>query len=154
MKTVFCIDLHKRDFQKISLDILRKSHIFSHSFPISVTDIVIFLSISHTRQLRQSTHSPQTRYCAFLSGSRANPLAANTLFHFHIRQPPCYSAFLSGSCARIIAANISTHPNNSLELSFCPRITQPASTDTTDSKLRIRDAIVGSISFCPTICSV
>ena len=35
-----------------------------------------------------------------------------------------------------------------------PRITQPASTENTDSRLNSRDATVGSVFFCATICKV
>ena len=53
----------------------------------------------------------------------------------------------SGNCAKIIAPNISAHPESSFGESACPNITQPASIEKTDSKLKIRDATVGSASF-------
>ena len=62
--------------------------------------------------------------------------------------------FPEGSCARMIAANISTHPDNSRGESFWFRRIQPASTEMQDSRLKIREATVGFISFCPMICRV
>ena len=64
------------------------------------------------------------------------------------------SLFLSGNCAKIIATNIRTQPNNSFLLNVSCRIAHPANTDTTDSRLRIKDATVGFIPFWPTICKV
>ena len=61
---------------------------------------------------------------------------------------------LSGSCARITAANTRAHPKSSLGDKVSPRITQPASTENTDSRLNSRDATVGSVFFCATICKV
>ena len=60
----------------------------------------------------------------------------------------------SGNCANIIATNIKTHPINSLLESVSCKSTHPASTEITDSILKIRDATVGFIPSCPTICSV
>ena len=61
---------------------------------------------------------------------------------------------LSGSCARITDANTRAHPKSSLGDKVSPRITQPASTENTDSRLNSRDATVGSVFFCATICKV
>ena len=65
-----------------------------------------------------------------------------------------YSACFCGSCARMIAANMITHPRISFALNCCPRRTHPARTEMQDSKLRIRDATVGFMFFCPMICRV
>lgn len=51
------------------------------------------------------------------------------------------------TCARMIAPNISKQPAISLGVRACPRRIQPASTETTDSRLRIREAMVGSVPF-------
>ena len=65
-----------------------------------------------------------------------------------------YAFSFCGSWARIMAANMITQPVISLPLKCCPRITQPARTEIQDSRLRIRDATVGFIFFCPMICKV
>lgn len=65
-----------------------------------------------------------------------------------------YSACFCGSCARMIAANMITHPRISFALNCCPRRTHPARTEMQDSRLRIRDATVGFMFFCPMICRV
>mgnify|MGYP006977837809 CR=1 FL=1 len=54
----------------------------------------------------------------------------------------------------MIAANIRIQPTPSLTERRSPRITHPASTEMQDSRLRIREAIVGSMFFCPMICNV
>ena len=46
------------------------------------------------------------------------------------------------------------NPKSSLGDKVSPRITQPASTENTDSRLNSRDATVGSVFFCATICKV
>lgn len=64
------------------------------------------------------------------------------------------SLFFSGSCASMMAINMRTHPRISLDVRLSPRTTIPARTEITDSRLRIRDAIVGFMPFCPMIWSV
>ena len=59
-----------------------------------------------------------------------------------------------GICANTIATNISKHPNNSLVVNISCKKSQPARADTTDSKHKIKEATVGFMPFCPTICSV
>lgn len=61
------------------------------------------------------------------------------------------TAFRSGSWARITAENTSTHPTNSLTESLSPKMTHPASTANTDSRLINNDATVGSVFFCAMI---
>ena len=56
-----------------------------------------------------------------------------------------------GICAKMIATNIKTHPILSLTDNCSPRITHPASTEIQDSRLKIKDAMVGFIFFCPMI---
>ena len=65
-----------------------------------------------------------------------------------------YDGCFCGSCARMIAANMITHPRISFALNCCPRRTHPARTEMQDSRLRIRDATVGFMFFCPMICRV
>ena len=64
---------------------------------------------------------------------------------------PELTAFRSGSWARITAENTSTHPTNSLTESLSPKMTHPASTANTDSRLINNDATVGSVFFCAMI---
>lgn len=59
-----------------------------------------------------------------------------------------------GICAKITPAKINTQPKISRVLNACPKSTQPANTENTDSKLISNDAMVGLKSFCPTICKV
>lgn len=54
----------------------------------------------------------------------------------------------------MIAININTHPMISYVLSTSLRMTKPASTDITDSRLIIKDATVGCKSFWAIICNV
>ena len=56
-----------------------------------------------------------------------------------------YPCFFGLICASIMAPNISTHPRISLGLSVSPSNIYPASTETTDSRLSIREAMVGSV---------
>ena len=67
------------------------------------------------------------------------------------QQLKSYASLFSGNWARMMALNIRMHPAISRILSFWPNITQPPRTENTDSRLRIRDATVGSASFCATI---
>ena len=60
----------------------------------------------------------------------------------------------SGSCVIIIAANMITQPTASRAVGISLRMTMPASTANTDSRLISRDATVGRVYFCPTICRV
>ena len=53
-----------------------------------------------------------------------------------------------------IAANMSPQPTNSLVVIASCKISHAAIADTTDSKHKINDAIVGFMSFWATTCSV
>ena len=53
---------------------------------------------------------------------------------------PELTAFRSGSWAIITAENTSTHPTNSLTESLSPKMTHPASTANTDSRLINNDS--------------
>ena len=64
------------------------------------------------------------------------------------------SFLFPGSCARITAQKIRKQPAFSLPVKVCCNISQPASAEKTDSRLKIREAIVGLKSFCPKICKV
>ncbi len=107
-------------------------------------------TLSRFRQLapQHSLPIPAARSTALSPDSNEPPSRSACALQ---RSPTLYAFFRFGSCARIIAANISTHPDSSRALSFWPSSTHPASTDTTDSRLRISDATVGSVSFCPMI---
>lgn len=59
-----------------------------------------------------------------------------------------------GNCANIIAAKTKMHPAISLGDSISPKMIQPLSAANTDSILNIKDAIIGLIFFCATICKV
>ena len=50
-----------------------------------------------------------------------------------------------------MAMNMSTHPRISRLLNCSSRITIPAKTEITDSRLKISYAMVGFIPFCPII---
>ena len=60
----------------------------------------------------------------------------------------------SGSWARMMAANMSTQPRISRPDMLWPRMTQPARTEITDSRLSTRLAMVGLTPYCPMICRV
>ena len=47
-----------------------------------------------------------------------------------------------------------TQPKNCRPFNFCPKISHPANTEMLDSRLKIREEIVGFIPFCPITCSV
>ena len=60
----------------------------------------------------------------------------------------------SGSCARMMATNMSAQPIPSRADICSPSRIVPNTTEKTDSRHMIIEAIVGSVSFCATICSV
>ena len=63
-------------------------------------------------------------------------------------------SFFTGICAKMTAANTNAHPHSCLPVSTSFKITQPANTEITDSKLKIKDATAGFVFFCPRICKV
>ena len=57
-----------------------------------------------------------------------------------------------GSCERTTAVNTSPQPSSSGRVMVSPRSHQPPRVANTDSRLIMRDALVGSRCFCPRIC--
>ena len=73
------------------------------------------------------------------------------IFHPNSVDVASQAASFCGNCARMMAPNIITQPMISRWLSFWPRMIQPARTEMQDSRLRIREATVGFMFFCPMI---
>ena len=59
-----------------------------------------------------------------------------------------------GICENIIAKNTIEQPKNSLEVITSSSIKYPARAAKTASKLKIKEATIGFVYFCPTICRV
>lgn len=105
----------------------------------------------------ESAANPLLIMIPYLSGknNELSPLFYKDFKKFSfLNQQFSYAFAFSGSCARIIAANIKIQPTISLRLIVWFKSSQPASTEKTLSRLKIKEAIVGSIPLCPMICSV
>ena len=65
-----------------------------------------------------------------------------------------YALFFVGSWDKMIAPNTRTQPMPSVKVNLSLSSNAPEMAAKTDSKLISREAVVGSMDFCPTICNV